>query len=180
MLIKADKSSLLVIDVQEKLAPAMSDLESVVDNTAILLQAAVRLSVPYLVSEQYPKGLGRTLDSIGSLMDPTTLVEKVSFSCMGDDGFATRFRMMGKEQAVIVGIEAHVCVLQTAMDLLSENVQVFVVADATSSRKPESHAMALHRLSGAGAEIVTTEMVLFEWMGQAGTPEFKELSKLIK
>ena len=180
MLIKPDKSSLLVVDIQEKLAPAMSDIEGVVENTSILLQAAKRLSIPCLVSEQYPQGLGKTLESLQELFDDTARVDKVNFSCMGDEGFAKRFGALNKQQAVIVGIEAHVCVLQTAMDLLAENVQVFVVADATSSRKPESHSMALHRLSGAGAEIVTTEMVLFEWMGKAGTPEFKDLSKLIK
>ena len=99
---------------------------------------------------------------------------------MGDENFASLFNAQGRNQAVIAGIEAHVCVLQTAMDLIGQGVQVFVVADATSSRSPDNHSMALQRLSGAGASIVTTEMVVFEWLGQAGTQEFKELSKLIK
>ncbi len=179
MLIKAERSSLLVVDVQEKLAPAMSDIDRVVENTSILMRAASRLSVPQLVSEQYPKGLGATLASLCELSDGEA-APKMSFSCMGDSAFESRFNALGRNQAVIAGIEAHVCVLQTAMDLLDRNMQVFVVADATSSRSPDSHSMALHRLSGAGAGIVTTEMVLFEWLGQAGTPEFKELSKLIK
>ncbi len=179
MLIKAEKSSLLIIDIQEKLAPAMSDLDRVVDNTSILMKAAARLSVPQIISEQYPQGLGATIESILELSAGESL-EKVSFSCMGDERYASRFSDLGREQAVITGMEAHVCVLQTAMDLLEQNVQVFVVADATSSRSPDNHSLAMHRLSKAGAEIVTTEMVVFEWLGQAGTTEFKELSKLIK
>lgn len=179
MLINAERSALLVVDVQEKLAPAMSDMDAVVDNVSILMRAASRLSVPKLVSEQYPRGLGPTLDSLATLND-SPIAEKLHFSCVGDDAYAARFKELEREQAVIVGIEAHVCVLQTAMDLLDRNIQVFVVADATTSRRPDSHSMALHRLSGAGAEIVTTEMVLFEWLGAAGTLEFKDLSRLIR
>jgi len=179
MLIKADTSCLLVIDVQEKLVPAMADADGVISNAMVLMQAATRLAVPMLVSEQYPVGLGLTVEPLAERMDGEA-VEKMSFSCVADDGWKTRFDAMGRGQAVIVGIEAHVCVLQTAMDLLATGHQVFVVADATSSRSPDSHAMALHRLGQAGAEIVTTEMVMFEWLGRAGTPEFKELSSLIK
>ena len=176
MLIKAKTSSLLVIDMQEKLAPAMRDLERVVENASILKKAATRLSITQLTSEQYPEGLGGTLQSL----DDGEAVRKMSFSCMADEGYASRFQALDRSQAVIVGMESHVCVLQTAMDLLGRDVQVFVVADATSSRSPDNHAMAMHRLRDAGAQIVTTEMVLFEWLGQAGTPEFKDLSNLIK
>ena len=102
------------------------------------------------------------------------------FSCIGDAGFAGRFREIGRRQAVVAGVEAHVCVLQTAEDLLAAGVETFVVADATSSRTEDSHAAAMDRLRGAGARIVTTEMVVFEWLTKAGTPEFKELSALIK
>ena len=179
MLIRFEKSILLVIDIQRKLAPAMSDIGRVVENTSILIKAAARLNVPQLVSEQYPQGLGTTLESISGLSE-NAAIEKLSFSCMGDENFAFQFNALGRNQAVIAGIEAHVCVLQTAMDLIGQGVQVFVVADATSSRSPDNHSMALQRLSGAGASIVTTEMVVFEWLGQAGTQEFKELSKLIK
>jgi isochorismate hydrolase len=177
MLIKAETSSLLIVDVQEKLAPAMSHIDRVVKNASILMQAATRFSIPQLVSEQYPEGLGATVEALAG-GDP---VAKMSFSCMGDEGYVSRFQALDRPQAVIVGIEAHVCVLQTAMDLMGwGKVQVFVVADATSSRSPDNHAMAMHRLRGAGAQIVTTEMVLFEWLGQAGTPEFKDLRKYIK
>ncbi|MBT4932870.1 MAG: hydrolase [Rhodospirillaceae bacterium] len=179
MLIKADRSALLVIDIQDKLAPAMNNIEGVVENTSILMRAASRLKVPQLVSEQYPQGLGATIEPLAEL-GIGEVVAKVTFSCMADADYGPRFKALGRAQAVIVGVEAHVCVLQTAMDLLEQNVQVFVVADATTSRSPDNHSMGLHRLSGAGAEIVTTEMVLFEWLGQAGTPEFKDISKFIK
>ncbi|NQU55851.1 MAG: hydrolase [Rhodospirillales bacterium] len=179
MLIKADRSVLLVIDIQDKLAPAMNNIEGVVENTSILMRAASRLSIPQLVSEQYPQGLGATIEPVAELSSDAA-VAKVTFSCMADTDYVSRFDSLGRDQAVIAGIEAHVCVLQTAMDLLARDVQVFVLADATTSRTPDNHAMALHRLGGAGVEIVTTEMVLFEWLGQAGTPEFKDISKLIK
>jgi isochorismate hydrolase len=179
MLIKADRSALLVIDIQDKLAPAMNNIEGVVENTSILMRAAARLKVPQLVSEQYPQGLGATIEPLAEL-GIGEVATKMTFSCMADAYYGPRFKALDRGQAVIVGIEAHVCVLQTAMDLLAENVQVFVVADATTARSPDNHSMALHRLSGAGAEIVTTEMVLFEWLGQAGTPEFKDISKFIK
>ncbi|MBC8445097.1 MAG: hydrolase [Rhodospirillaceae bacterium] len=179
MLIKAEKSTLLVVDIQEKLAGVMNGIDQVVGNTSILMKSAQQLSIPQLVSEQYPKGLGATLGRLSELSNSAP-IEKLSFSCMDNDDYVSRFNALGREQAVIAGMEAHVCVLQTAMDLLHRDVQVFVVADATTSRSPDSHSMALHRLSGAGAEIVTTEMVVFEWLGRAGTPQFRELSKLIK
>jgi isochorismate hydrolase len=179
MLIKANRSALLVIDIQDKLAPAMNNIEGVVENTSILMRAAARLKVPQLVSEQYPQGLGGTIEPLDEL-GIGDVASKLTFSCMGDAEYNTRFKAFERDQAVIVGVEAHVCVLQTAIDLVAENVQVFVVADATTSRSPDSHSMALHRLSGSGVQIVTTEMVLFEWLGKAGTQDFKDISKLIK
>ena len=180
MLITADRSCLLVIDIQDRLAPTMADTQMVIDNTTLLLKAAGVLEVPILVSEQYPRGLGHTLPQLATLMPPDSRVEKVHFSCMGDDGFARRFREIGRSQAVLVGIEAHVCVLQTAEQLIEAGCDVFVVADATSSRTTANHEAALERMRADGAQIVTTEMVAFEWLERAGTPEFKEISALIK
>jgi len=180
MLITAGRSCLLVIDIQDKLAPTMADTQMVIDNTALLLKAAGVMEVPILVSEQYPRGLGQTLPQLATLMPPDSKVEKVHFSCMGDDGFARRFRETGRSQAVLVGIEAHVCVLQTAEQLIEAGCGVFVVADATSSRTTANHQAALARMRADGAQIVTTEMVAFEWLERAGTPEFKEISALIK
>lgn len=180
MLITADRSCLLVIDIQDRLAPTMANPHMVIDNTAILLKATGALDIPVLVSEQYPRGLGPTVPELATLVSPDSVVEKVHFSCMSDDGYARRFREIGRSQAVLVGIEAHVCVLQTAEQLVEAGCDVFVVADATSSRTIANHRAALERMRADGAQIVTTEMVAFEWLARAGTREFKEISALIK
>lgn len=180
MLIDPDTSSLLIVDIQARLLPEMSAAEAVVANAAVLLKAAARLDVPILVSEQYRKGLGTTVAELEPLLPPANVIEKMTFSCMAETNFAARFRALGRAQAVVAGIEAHVCVLQTAEQLLEDGVRVFVVTDATSSRAPMSHKHAMQRLRAAGAVIVTTEMVVFEWLRRAGTPEFKEISALIK
>lgn len=180
MLIEADGSCLLVVDVQARLAPAVAESEGVVANCAVLMRAAARLGVPILVSEQYPKGLGPTVEALAGLAPPGSVLAKVAFSCLGDADYARRFAALGRPQAVIAGMEAHVCVLQTAMDVLAAGGSAFVVADAVSSRAPDNAAAALDRLAGAGATVVTTEMVVFEWLRRAATPEFKELSRLIK
>ena len=180
MLIESDLSCLLVVDVQARLAPAMAAHDQVIANTAVLMKAAARLQVPMLVSEQYPKGLGPTVPELAALAEAGAVLEKVHFSCMGDQTYAQRFRALGRGTAVVAGIEAHVCVLQTCIQLMEDGHRVYVVADAVSSRAPENATLALERLRAAGAIVVSTEMVVFEWLRRAGTPEFKELSALIK
>lgn len=180
MLIDAERSGLLVVDIQARLVPSMADPQAVIANSGVLLKAARRLRVPVLVSEQYPRGLGPTVAELRALLSPDEIVEKLTFSCLAEDDYLRRFRQLGREQAVIAGIEAHVCVLQTAADLLAAGAGVFVVADATSSRTTANHRAALARLGALGAAIVTTEMVVFEWLRRAGTPQFKDLSALIK
>lgn len=180
MLIRADTSCLLVVDIQAKLAPVMAEPEKVIGNTALLLKAASRLDVPLLVSEQYPEGIGHTVPELTALFPQDAVVEKMHFSCLGEDTYRQRLARLERPQAVVAGIEAHVCVLQTTEDLLSAGLDVFVVADATSSRKRRNHEAALERLRAAGARIVTTEMVVFEWLGKAGTTTFKDLIPLIK
>jgi isochorismate hydrolase len=180
MLIEAARCCLLVIDVQEKLLPAVHAPKRVLANSAILMKAANRLGLPILVSEQYPKGLGATDPALSALTAAESFVEKVHFSCMGEKNYTQKLSKLGRDQAVVCGIEAHICVLQTTMDLIAEGIQPFVVADAVSSRQTEDRTRALERLAEAGAKIVTTEMALFEWMRRAGTPEFKDISTLIK
>jgi len=180
MLIERDSACLLVVDVQERLAPAMAEPETVIRNAAILMQAAARLGVPILASEQYPQGLGRTVPALQALAPATTFFSKIDFSCATDPGLRARLAETDRRQVVICGIEAHVCVLQTALGLQQQDYETFVVADAVSSRAPTSRETALQRLRDNGVELVTTEMVVFEWLGKAGTPEFKELSRLIK
>jgi nicotinamidase-related amidase len=181
MLIQHEDCCLVVIDIQERLVPAVASPEQVIAHAGILIQAAVRLSVPIVVSEQYPRGLGRTVDAVKrELPASAAIIEKMTFSALADDAFAKHFRALARRQVVLIGLEAHVCVLQTVEQLLAVGSEVFVVADATASRAPISHQTAMRRLEQAGAVVVTTEMVVFEWLRRAGTPEFKELSALLK
>ncbi len=177
MLLNAQHSCLLLIDVQEKLIPKIMEHEQLVANCRWLLQLAKRLNVPILGSEQYPKGLGHTVAELHELVPTDAWLEKVHFSCASDDGCLKRIDQLKRKQIVIAGIEAHVCVLQTAMELQAHNKQVFVVVDAVSSRHALDKKTALKRMSAAGIQPVTKEMVFFEWVHQAGTPEFKKLSQ---
>ncbi|MGD9744273.1 MAG: hydrolase [Dongiaceae bacterium] len=180
MLIERERSCLLLIDLQERLIPAMHEPAPVLRNAAILGTAAKRLGIPIVISEQYPKGLGRTDLALAAALAPATPIAKTDFSCAADEVLRARLEESGREQAILVGIEAHVCVLQTALGLPRLGLAPFVVADGTTSRTPESRRVALDRMGRDGVEIVTTEMVLFEWLGRAGTAEFKELSALIR
>ena len=180
MLIKPDQSCLIVIDVQERLVPAMQAPARVIRNSRTLMTAAARLGIPILLTEQYPKGLGPIVPELQDLAKDGTVIEKMHFSCMNEPSFADAFKALGRNQAVIVGMEAHICVLQTGVNLMEQGYETFVVTDATSSRTLESEKACLDRLGAAGAGIVTTEMVVFEWLGRAGTPEFKELLAEVK
>lgn len=180
MLMRREQSLLLVVDIQEKLAPAILNADAVVANAVKLIQAAQHLNVPILASEQYPKGLGRTVALLRNLLPSAALFDKTHFSCLREPGLADHLRQTQRQQMIVCGMEAHVCVLQTALDLKAAGYTTMVVADAVSSRQQENYALGLARLRDAGVEIATTEMVLFEWIGQAGTPEFKSLLALIK
>lgn len=175
MLIAADKSRLLIIDVQEKLAPTIHEGERVIANCAWLAKLAHKLEVPVVASEQYPKGLGPTVPQLKALVASDGIAHKVHFSCVAADCLKD---LPGAErnQIIVAGMEAHVCVLQTAFDLHHAGHEVFVVADAISSRSPHDAALGIERMRGAGIPIVTREMVFFEWLRQAGTQRFKELS----
>ena len=179
MLLDKVRSSLLVVDLQERLLPAMSAPDQIIPPIQLLIRAAMALQVPVLASEQYPKGLGHTVPAVRDLLESGQILEKVEFSCAANPALHAQLRRLSRDQLVICGIEAHVCVLQTALGLASEK-QVFVAADATASRRPENRRLALRRMGRAGVEIVSAEMVVFEWLGRAGTPEFKELSALLK
>ncbi len=182
MLLHADTSCLIVIDMQERLVPAMQAPARTIRNARILITAAQELAVPVLLTEQYPKGLGATVPELAKAATAAhaAILPKMHFSCMEDQDFATAFAATGRKQAVIAGMEAHICVMQTAISLMDQSYEVFVVTDATSSRTLESEKACLDRLQACGAGIVTTEMVVFEWLGRAGTPAFKALLPLIK
>lgn len=183
MLLNRSRSHLLVVDVQERLLPAMYEGDRMVDRCAILMQAAHRLGVPVTVSEQYRKGLGATVARLDNIKADAPVFEKMHFSCAADTAIAARVRDLaaaGRFQLVICGIEAHVCVLQSALGFAGPDLDVFVAGDATTSRQPESVTVAHARFGQANVPVVTTEMVVFEWLEVAGTPEFKDMSKLIK
>jgi nicotinamidase-related amidase len=184
MLLTRDKSQLLIIDVQEKLIEAISGKDRVIDRCVRLVRAARMLGVPITLSEQYPQGLGPTADPIrDAFANAGLVVDKVEFSCLKSDPLRERLhelRRQGRPQVVIGGIEAHVCVTQTAIDLEEQGFEAFVVADAVGSRSKGSRKLALTRLLKAGADVVDSEMVLFEWLERAGTREFKELQALVK
>ncbi|MGE5547577.1 MAG: hydrolase [Solirubrobacterales bacterium] len=180
MLLDAKRSCLLIVDVQEGLAPVMADTRAVLRHCGLLLRGADRLAIPVLISEQYPKGLGPTLGELRELAPADAVVEKLHFACSAEPALRGRIDALGRPQVVVAGIEAHVCVLQTALGLKAAGYEVAVVADACSSRTAANHAAALERLRANGVEVVTTEMVLFEWLHCAGTPEFKDLVRLIK
>ena len=183
MLLDAEKSSLLLIDVQERLLPAMLAPEPVVRNGAVLLKAAEMLHVPVTVSEQYPRGLGPTVAELAAEAPQARKFEKLSFSCWRDRAMASHFIDLhegGRPQVILAGIEAHVCVLQTAIDMGQAGFSVFAVADAMSSRRQSSVEVALERMKANGVQVITTEMAIFELLGQAGNPAFKALSALVK
>lgn len=180
MLLQADRSLLLVVHVQARLAPAIHDGASAIANVRRLMTAARRLGVPVLIAELNPGGLGATLPEIADEAPAGAILAEMHFSCVADDAFRARIEALGRRQIVVAGMEAHVCVLQSALDLLARGFAVFVVADAASSRKPEDAAAGFARARAAGAEIVTTEMAIFEWMARCDIPEFRDLLALIK
>lgn len=189
MLIRRDASLLLVVDLQEKLAPAIFEGERVIRNSVRLLEGAGKLGVPAFISEQYVRGLGPSVEAIrmaaSAEMTPGSTVsakffEKMHFSCTAEPGVIDLLRAAKRPQIILTGTEAHVCVLQTAFGLQAAGFDVFLVADATASRTPENRATAIARMQADGVHIVTTEMVLFEWLHQAGTDDFRALLPLIK
>ena len=180
MLMSAHSSCLLVIDVQERLAPVMTDPRRVIRNCGLLMRAARRLGVPTLLSEQYPKGLGPTVPDLRELMPEGGSLAKLHFAASADPEIAARLAETERQQMVLAGIELHVCVQQSALELKASGREVFVVRDACASRRAEDERLAEERLRQAGVGVVSVEMVLFEWLRIAGRAEFKELSALIR
>ena len=171
-------SQLVVVDVQEKLAPAMpaGDLQLLVKHCGILLQAAALLEIPVLHTEQYPKGLGPTL---AELAMPGAAIEKTVFSCCAEPRFCRQLTG-DRPQVVLAGMEAHICILQTALALQADGRQVFVVEDAVLSRNAVNKANAMSRLRHAGVVVTDTESVVFEWLGKAEGDAFKQISRLVR
>jgi nicotinamidase-related amidase len=179
-LLDRNRSVLVVIDVQERLYPSIHENERMLSRIDLLLSAAGVMKVPVVLTEQYPKGLGRTIEEIRKALPDVQPLEKMDFSCVPAPGFMEKLSSLHRDQFIVTGIEAHICVAQTALDLVSHGENVFVCTDAVSSRKPLDVKFCLKRLSQNGVTLVTAESVVFEWLRRAGTDEFRALQPKLK
>ncbi|NBB84751.1 MAG: isochorismatase family protein [Bacteroidetes bacterium] len=177
MLCSAADSALVVIDIQERLAPAIHDSNRVVAAAGWLMDVAAHLKVPIHLTEQYPKGLGATVAALRSRVNAAHIHQKMHFSWWRAGGVAD---ILTRDQVILAGTEAHVCVLQTALDLAEAGYHVFVVEDAVGSRRSSDKQRGLERMRAAGCAIVTREMVAFEWLEQAGTDAFRAVQPMLR
>jgi nicotinamidase-related amidase len=179
-MITSEESLLLLIDVQGRLAHTVFQPEELVKNCSKLLRACPILGLPVLVTEQYPKGLGHTLESLTELLEGNRPVEKQSFSCCGVPEFMSQLRSFNRNDILVAGIETHVCVYQTAVELLEFGYNVHLVTDAVSSRTEENKQLGIRCIEKAGASLTSTEMALFELLRVAEGEKFKAISKIVK
>lgn len=177
MLIDRQKSRLLVVDLQGKLMPYIYDNDKILENCIWLTKVANTLDVPVIASEQYPKGLGPTVEPIRRHIRDEQMMEKEYFSCLSDDGCRSTLLDKHYPQIVIIGTESHVCVMQTALELKASGLEVFLVEDCVGSRDPHNKHLAIERMRQAGIIIVSREMVAFEWLRRANTHVFRYVSK---
>lgn len=180
MRILKDKTIAVVIDFQERIFPAIHEHEKLTKNVPLLIDGLKALEIPLLVTEQYVKGLGPTIPEIATTLDGIDRIEKASFSCCDEPRFMMELASSGKEFVIIAGIESHVCVLQTVIDLQQNGYHPVVVEDCISSRKPNDKLMALERMRREGVIITTYEAILFELLRFSGGDTFKTISKLVK
>lgn len=176
----ADETAVLVIDYQEKLVPAMNDKFEFVRKSEILLKGLVELGVPIIVTQQYTKGLGITIPEIRCIDGMPDGFDKITFSCLKDDSIAEALERLNVKNVIVCGCEAHICVLQTVIDLIAEEYNVYMVTDCVASRKAEDKEVAVTRAIKEGAYITTCEAILFELLERAGSDTFKNISRLIK
>lgn len=180
MIFGVNKAVLTLIDVQEKLAPVMHERDACVGAIRKLLQGLTALRVPVLWAEQIPEKMGPTLAELRELLPGQAPIHKTAFSCWGEPAYRGALRALDRPQVLLAGIETHVCVYQTACDLLAEGYQVKVVTDAVSSRTPANRQAGIEAMRDAGAGIATVEMVLFELLRDAGNPAFREILKIVR
>ncbi len=178
--IDRDKLALVIIDIQDKLFPNIHEKENVVENVIKLIEFSKIIGIPIILSEQYPRGLGGTLNEIQQVLDEYQPHEKTTFSCCGENGIEDKLLELGATTIAITGIECHVCVFQTTRDLLTRGYDVHVISDGVSSRISENKKVGLDRMRVLGATISSTEMFMFEVMEKAGTQEFKDVAPLLK
>ena len=178
MLMKRPDSLLLIIDVQERLAPATDSPREVITGCSRLIGAARELEVPFMIVEQNPSSLGATMvDLRRAAGGGAVFYSKMEFSCAANPQIMAGIKNSGKKQIIIAGVEAHICVLQTAVELHEQGYEIFVVSDASSSRQPLQTVIAWQRLNSCGINVVSSEMVLYEWLQSAADPQYKDISK---
>lgn len=171
---------LVIIDIQGNLAQAMFDKENLFANTVKLIKGFNALNLPMIATEQIPEKLGKTLTQVSSEIDDFKPIAKESFSCWDENNFREKLEAMSRRHVVLLGIETHVCVYQTALDLIDNGYNVYLVADAVSSRTPENRQIAIDAMKSAGAHVTSTEMVLFELLRTAADPKAKDFFKIVK
>ena len=179
-LLVTEKTALLIVDIQQRIIRVINEYELVIENTIKLIKGFKALGVPIYHTEQYPKGLGPTEQSIQNELDDNDAIQKLSFSCSGAGELFDDLKKKKISQIVVCGVESHVCVQQTVLDLMANDFQVNVAADAVSSRRVKDYDIALSRMRQHGAEVTTTEAILFELLNVCGTEVFKKVSKIVK
>ena len=180
MKLECDKVALLVIDIQSKLLSVVYDSELLVGNIRKMIQGVQVLDIPVVLTEQYPKGIGYTVGEIKEVIEIYSPIEKRSFSCCGDANFNKNLSCLNRKQILVCGIEAHVCVYQTCLDLLDAGYEVHLLTDAISSRKKENCDLAISKLQHIGINLTSVEMALFEILQDSNSDEFKKISRIIK
>ena len=174
--LEAERAALLVVDIQEGFRGVIAELDEVIARTQILARAASLLELPVIVTEQYPRGLGKTVNELDDALAGALVLEKTSFSSAHAEGFT----LAGRDQVIICGIETHICVAQSVLDLLAADAEVWLACDGLGSRSPDDRALAIQRLALAGAVPSSAESICFELLGDSKNPNFKEIQGLIK
>ncbi len=173
-------SVLIIVDMQERIIPKISDKHTIIGNAITLIKSAEILNIPIIVTEQYPKGLGHTIPEIKELIVPWQPIDKICFSCFGSSNFSRKLKELKRDNLILCGIESHVCITQTALDGLKSGHSVFFVKDAISSRTENNKETGFERMAQAGAIPVSTEMAVFELLREAGTDKFKQIASMIR
>ena len=179
-MLNIEKTALVIIDVQEKLSRVMHEKEKLFENLQKLIKGVQILGIPIIVTEQNPNGLGPTVPEIAPLLTDSKPVTKFSFSCCGEEPFMREIEKLNRKQILLTGIETHVCVYQTAVDLIEASYEVHTVVDSVSSRTLENKNLALDKMKSEGVRLTSVEIALFELLRTAASPKFKELSKIVK
>jgi nicotinamidase-related amidase len=180
-MLRPEDCALAVIDIQEKLLPPIYEKERLVRNAQLLVRLAEILSLPVIVSTQYEKGLGKTVDEVASLLPETKAIDKLEFGCFGNGEYCSTVGNLARRNTLLLcGMESHICVTQTALGALNQGLNVHVAADAVSSRTELNWKLGLNRMQAAGAVLSSTEMMIYELLGKSGTPAFKEMLKHLK